>query len=148
MYPCLGDQKDEKWRFHAANGSVSNDCGLCLATREAPQAPDTSVQLWIKPQAASKDDGRARVAALLINNSPRPFRAAIDFAAHLNLGRPKNYNGEIFTDRTIVSVRDVWMRRDMEGDYRGNFSWELPPFDSGLFLFVGAPSRAAGKGLP
>jgi len=143
MYPCLGDQTDQRWLVHSNNGSISNECGLCLGTRAVPQSPDTSVQLWIKPQLPFEifDDGNdgeenyARVAAFLINNSPQSFNATIEFASHLNLGRPKNYTGFLFTNTTISRVRDVWMRREIHKRIQGSFSCEVLPFDSNFFIF-------------
>ena len=133
MYACLGDQTDQKWVLNS-NGTVSNDCGQCLATRHVPQSPDTSVQLWIKPQLPS-EDGSPRVAALLINNSPWTFNATIDFEL-LKLNRSeKNDQIDNFTSNASARVRDVWMRRDFENSFRNKFIYNLPSFDSGLFIF-------------
>ena len=71
-----------------------------------PQSPDTSVQLWIKPQLPS-ESGSARVAALLINNSPWAFNAIIDFE-FLNINRTVSHDGiDIFTSNTSARVRGV-----------------------------------------
>ena len=116
MYPCLGDQTDQRWQINGT--TISDGCGLCLAARSVPQAPDTSVQLWVKPQPSGA------VAALVINNSPAPATVSIDFARDLGMQAAAQ-----------VRVRDIWERADM-GVFASSFTGHVPPFDSGFHLFT------------
>jgi hypothetical protein len=126
MYPCLGDQTAQHWTH---NGSVIADaCGNCLVERKDPQAPDTSVQLWAKPQPAGG------VAVLLINNSPHTQHPEIAFdAATL---------GATATESSKWKVRDIWERADV-GVFSGSFTPKVPAYDSGFYLLSGARNFVA-----
>ena len=123
MYPCLGDQTAQHW---TRNGSIIADaCGNCLVERSAPQAPDTSVQLWVKPQPGGA------VAVLLINNTPEEQSPPVPLdAATLGKGAAAR-----------MKVRDIWERRDV-GVASGAFAPRVPAWDSGFYLL----SPAAGLG--
>ena len=134
MYPCLGDQTAQHWTH---NGSVIADaCGNCLVERKTPQAPDTSVQLWAKPQPAG------RVAVLLINNSPQAQHPSIALDAATLLGPTATAAAAAAAKDSSWRVRNIWEREDV-GGFTGSFTPAVPAYDSGFYLLTPA---GAGEG--
>jgi hypothetical protein len=125
LYPCLGDQTDQKWTMESKNASIRDACGYCLSyRRHIPQSPGTVVQMWVKPQPTG-------VAVLMINNSPDQQQFPIDFVADLGLrkGEP-------------VRVRDIWEREYISEEpiKSGKYEPALPPYESGFFLMEPMPT--------
>eukprot|EP01051_Picozoa_sp_SAG22_P013813 SAG22_NODE_1594_length_4038_cov_3.494034_2_plen_125_part_00 len=116
---AAGDQIAQHWTI---GSTIADGCNNCLAERNTPQAPDTSVQLWAKPQPGNA------VAVLLINNSPHE--------QYFPLSLDESTLGSAAHAARKWRARDIWERQDV-GVFEGSFApVPVPAYDSGFYLLT------------
>lgn len=131
MYPCLGDQTAQHWTH--SGSTIADACGNCLVERRSPQAPVTTVQLWVKPQPGGA------VAMLIINNTPQQQTPSVPLDAATLLGHATTQHASAAATAAAGQwkVRGIWEREDV-GMAAGTFSPQVPPYDSGFYLLTPA----------